>query len=413
MEQNKKIEKALFWNTLSSGLMALQSVGMLMIITRIGTLDDAGIFSFGFSNANLFLHLGRFGMRNYQSSDVLEKHSFRLYRRTRIITVCMMILGCGGFILFSSALNQYTNYKTEMLLLLCLMKAIDAYEDIYHGNYQQHGYLEVAARLLTERIVLSYLVFFADIMAFRDVNHALIVSNLVSVLFVAGETVYVRKRFHLPALGEIGRSGSAKKVLAECLPLFLTAFFAFMISNLPKYAIDFYLSDSEQAVFGFLFAPVLVISILVQSIFQPYISSLAILWNEKEHHEFARAFRRLEIITGGLTVLCLLGVALLGIPILQMVYHVSLAPYRKELLLLMLGGGFYGFSTLYIMGITIIRGQKFIGYMYLLLGFVSGIAAFAFVRMFGMTGAVVSYTALMLLEAAMTLVFFYKRSRAS
>lgn len=409
MSQNNKIVKAFFWNSLSSALMALQSVAMLMIITRIGTLDDAGIFAFGFSNANLFLHLGRFGMRNYQSSDVLEKHSFRLYRKTRIVTVGVMIIGCSGFVLISSRLNHYSEYKTEMLLLLCIMKAIDAYEDIYHGNYQQHGHLDMAGFLLTERILVSFATFMESMLAFRDINYALIISNLVSGLFVVCEILYVRKKIYLPVLGEKDRSDSVKIVLEECMPLFLTAFIAFMILNLPKYAIDFYLNDSEQAVFGFLFAPVLMISLLVNSLFQPYVSELAALWNDNKYHKFAKIFRKLEIVTIGLTIACILGVALLGIPLLQMIYQISLEPYQKELILLMLGGGFYAFSTLYLMGITIIRGQKLIGYMYLLLGFISGIIAFTFVNMLGLRGAVISYITLMFMEAGLTLIIFYRK----
>ena len=307
MKQNRKIVKVFFWNFLSSILMALQSVAMLMIITRIGTLDEAGIFSFGFSNANLFLHLGRFGMRNYQGSDVLEKYSFKLYHRARVITVSMMIIGCSGFVLISSRLNDYSEYKIKMLLLLCMMKAIDAYEDIYHGNYQQHGHLELAARLLTERILISFVTFAVDMMIFVDINHALIISNLISVLFVICEILYVKKKIRLPILKEIGKSDRVNKILAECMPLFFTAFFAFMISNLPKYAIDYYLDDSKQAIFGLLFMPVFMISLLVNSIFQPYISGLAILWNENKYHEFSNMFRKLEIVTVGVTIACIFG----------------------------------------------------------------------------------------------------------
>ncbi len=409
MNEDKKIVRGIFWNSLASGLMALQSVAMLMIITRIGQLDDAGIFAFGFSNANLFLHLGRFGMRNYQSSDVLEKHSFRLYRKTRIVTVCMMIIGCSGFILISSRMNGYSEYKSKMILLLCIMKAIDACEDIYHGNYQQHGCLDLAARLLTERIVISFVVFMVDMMVSKDVNHALVISNFASVLFVACEIFYVKKGSNLPVFGKEDTNDTVKRILAECAPLFLTAFIAFLITNFPKYAIDFYLNDSDQAVFGFLFAPVFMINILVNSIFQPYVPRLAALWNEKKCHSFSKTFRKQEIIVIGLIIVCMFGAALLGIPLLQIIYHVNLEQYRMELMILMLGGGFYAFNTLYTIGITIIRCQKLIGYMYLLLGLFSGIIAFAFVKMLGMMGAVIGYTLLMFMEAGTTMVIFYKK----
>lgn len=295
MNQEKKIVKVFFWNSLASILLALQSVAMLMVIMRIGQLEDAGVFSFGFSNANLFLHLGRFGMRNYQSSDVLEKYSFRLYQKARIITIAVMIVGCSAFTLMSSILSGYTQYKFTMIMLLCVMKAIDAYEDVYHGNYQQHGHIDLAARLQTERIVLSFVVFTIDVIVFRDINQALVMSNLFSIAFLAYEIFYVKRKFEMPAIKKEDKGGTAKIILKECTPLFLIAFIAFLISNFPKYAIDFCLADSDQAIFGFLFMPVFGINVLANSIFQPFVSRLAILWNKKDYHAFSKAFRKQEI----------------------------------------------------------------------------------------------------------------------
>ena len=74
---DKNIERDSFlWNMIGSMLMAFQSVIMLMIFTRVLGLADAGIFTIAFANANLFLNIGKYGMRYFQVSDLERQFSF-------------------------------------------------------------------------------------------------------------------------------------------------------------------------------------------------------------------------------------------------------------------------------------------------------------------------------------------------
>lgn len=55
------------WNMVGSMLTAFQSVILLMILTRTVGLINAGIFTIAYANANLFLNIGKYGMRNFGS----------------------------------------------------------------------------------------------------------------------------------------------------------------------------------------------------------------------------------------------------------------------------------------------------------------------------------------------------------
>ena len=57
-------------NLVSSLVMALQSVIMLIFISNVGTLVDAGVFTFGYANANLLINLGRFGITRLPMQQV-------------------------------------------------------------------------------------------------------------------------------------------------------------------------------------------------------------------------------------------------------------------------------------------------------------------------------------------------------
>ena len=98
-----------------------------------------------------------------------------------------------------------------------------------------------------------------------------------------------------------------------------------------------------------------------------------------------------------ITIICVIGAYLLGVPVLSVLYNTDLAPYKIELLILLLGGGFLGLSGVFNAVITIIRYQKalLIGY-----GIVAILALFLsnfVVQQYEMMGAAILYLSLMVL----------------
>ncbi len=68
-EGKNVLKKAYIWNTAAGTLNALQSVIMLMIITRAVDLAAAGVFTIAYTTGNLLLNLGLYGMRDFLVSD--------------------------------------------------------------------------------------------------------------------------------------------------------------------------------------------------------------------------------------------------------------------------------------------------------------------------------------------------------
>ncbi len=97
--KDQKIERDSFiWNMAGSMLMAFQSVIMLMILTRTLGLKDAGIFTIAYANANLFLTVGKYGMRYFQISDMKGQFSFVNYQMSRVVSsLAMMVTALGNF----------------------------------------------------------------------------------------------------------------------------------------------------------------------------------------------------------------------------------------------------------------------------------------------------------------------------
>ena len=138
----------------------------------------------------------------------------------------------------------------------------------------------------------------------------------------------------------------------------MATFLLFYIGNAPKYAIDAVMDDVAQAQYGYIAMPVFVVGLLAGFIYNPIIASLADDWAEGRRGAFARRFALQTLIIVGITLVCIAGAWLLGVPVLNLLYNTELAPYKTDLLVLLAGGGFLAMATLFTTGLTIIRWQN-------------------------------------------------------
>lgn len=381
------------WNMAGSLIMAFQSVIMLMILTRTLGLVESGIFTIAYANANLFLTIGKYGMRYFQVSDVNDQFSFAEYRLSRAMTSVMMVIVSIAYTLYSAVSNDYTAEKTQVIIWMCLFKTIDAIEDIYHGLYQRQNRLDIASRAMTLRLVISTVVFGAALILLRDLLTAVILATVISgAAFILFTKLTLGEFVTDPGKADIKKTCSLLKV---CFPLFAGSFLSFYIGNAPKYAIDSMLTDELQACYGFIAMPVFVIGLLNNFIFNPMLYHMSVLWNEGKIRQFVLKTLRQTGIVALITIVCIVGAYLLGVPVLSWLYNTDLAPYKNELLILLLGGGFLGLSGLLNAVITIIRYQKSLMWGYAIVAVIALLFSNKVVAAYGMMGAAVLYTMLM------------------
>lgn len=400
MAQARNIERdAYIWNTAAGLLNAFQSVIMLTVLSHMCDAATAGVFTIAYANANLFLNLGKYGVRNFQVSDVSEKYGFSAYHVARIVSVLAMIAFGAAWAIWSSVTVGYSAEKFLVILVMLLFKAIDAYEDVFHGNYQQHGRLDVGARVLTLRMISMIVLYAGLIVVTRDLLVSLSVSTLFTAAFFVVETVWVKRRYSLPrnqtAPSSKPNTSSILSLLKECFPVFLALFLLFYIGNAPKYAIDAVMDDVAQAQYGYIAMPVFVVGLLANFIYNPIIASLSEDWAQGRVKKFARRFALQVLIIAGITVGCIAGAWAIGVPVLNLLYNTELAPYKGDLLILLVGGGFLATATLFTTGLTIIRRQNKLIPGYVAVSIAALVLCNPAVGIGGIHGASLIYLALM------------------
>ena len=397
------------WNMIGSLLNAFQSVIMLMILTRTVNLYEAGLFTIAYANANLFLNIGKYGVRNFQVSDTNRQFSFREYNLTRYITTIAMLIVSVIYVLFAAKFNNYTSEKSMIIIWMCLFKIVDSLEDVYHGLYQQNNRLDIAGKCMTLRMFLTIVVFGACLFVYKSLLTALIISTVFTTVVYIAFTMLTCSEFK-SFYGSIDKNNIIK-LLKNCFPLFLGAFLAFYIGNAPKYAIDSQLNDELQACYGFIAMPVFVIGLLNNFIFNPVIARMSLMWNEGNKKDFFKLFKKQLLIIVALTAICELGAFLLGIPVLSILYNTNLAPYKTELLVLLLGGGFLALSGLLVTVITIMRMQKVLSIGYIIVSVCALVLSPVMVEKFAIMGASVLYLILMFLLCVMFSIPLFAKSK--
>ncbi len=393
------------WNMIGSMFLAFQSVIILMILTRTIGLIQSGIFTIAYANANLFMNIGKYGMRYFQVSDLKEQFTFGDYRNSRFVTCVAAIVVSVVYVVCTSKISQYSSEKTWIILVMCVYKLADAIEDVYWGYYQQKGRLDIGSKALALRIIISILVFLTCVCITKNQLVSLVIATIISYVLMALFILWTRDAF----ITKADYASNPKQVwtlLQVCFPLFLGSFLSFYIGNAPKYAIDAQLSDDLQACYGFIAMPVFVIGLLNNFIFNPVIYKMSEMWRKKEYRTFlGRMLKQIEIIVL-ITLLCVIGAYILGIPVLSLLYNTNLTPYKTELLILLVGGGFLSLSGLLNTMITIIRFQKSVAVGYIIVSLLALVLSNPVVRIYGIRGAAVLYTDLMFLLSLCFVILF-------
>lgn len=389
------------WNTVAGILFALQSTIMLIVLTRVCDVYVAGVFTIAFANANLFMQISNYGMRKFQASDRKGEFSFRSYRASRVATCAAMVAASVAYIAYSSLTLGYSQDKALVMFVMCVFKAIDSFEDVFTGGYQVQDRLDIGARMVTIRLVAISIVFMVVVAVSRDLLVSITCTTISSAAVLAGQIYYVRRKYRLPDRVSPWSMRDVGRLLKTCLSLCVADFLLFYIWNASRYAIDMLMNDAAQAYYGYIAMPVFVVNLLASFVYTPMITSLTDQWHAGEVKEFTTRFVKLFGLIIAITLACVAGAWLIGVPVLNILYNAELAPYLVELLVLVAGGGFLATTTLVTVGITIIRFQRVLVPLY------AGLAVFAFAVSYiavgqgGLTGASWAYFAVM---AASTVV---------
>lgn len=347
-------KSAAIWNTIASAEYSLQSAILLLVVTRVGGLTQAGIFTIAYTVAQMMSTLGSYAMRDFQASDVVGKYKFSTYWTSRMITIFVMLISCMGY----AILGKYAAQEIILIGIFSIYRTVDNIEDVLQGEMQRKFRLDVAAKIMALRILAATAAFAVVYVLSGNLFAAVSALALMAVIAEAVLTVPVLGCFdeiHFRLNGE-----GVLTLLVTCLPLCAGGFLYNYLVNASKYAINRNMPEMYQTLFGILFMPIFVINMLSVFIYKPMIAEMGRLWSEGATHEFAKIVIKQILVIAGLTAVVILGGYVIGLEILGWIYGVELQEYKLLFAILLGFGGIAALNAYFVLVLTIMRRQKVI-----------------------------------------------------
>lgn len=394
---NESKKEGFWWNAIGGGISSGQAAILLVFISHQLEITTAGIVTIAYAVANLFATMTRYGVRNYQVTDVTRKFSFGDYFYSRVLSALLTVGICTVYITWCAVSNGDSISKLVILAEITVLKLIDAVEDVYLGCYQQSGHFCTGSKIMAIRLILSTGVICIMVCAGCGIYFSLFSGICVSLGL---DFYFIHGTFQITqaTIGTINRN-NVRALMGKCLPLCIGTTLSMYIGNVPKYMIDIYMDEKVQAIFGYIMMPVFVVMLLNTFLYQPVIKELGDIWEEKNYERFRKKIILQCLIVCGMTVLIIVGGMAIGLPVLSLIYNVDLTMYRMEFLILLLGGGFYALAYYLNVPITTIRKQKYIAVGYVAAALASVLTGRFFVIRYGMMGAAVLYLSINILLA--------------
>lgn len=386
-----------FWNMCASIVYSFQSAILLFVVTRISGLFVAGIFSISYIVSQTFAVVGSYSMRNYQVSDMKNKYSYGTYIYSRIISTIVMFVTCMVY----SLLEGYTGEKLVLIAILCVYRAVDGYEDVYHGEMQKRNRLDVASRIVTYRIVISSAIFAIGVLCTNNIIFSTALLTISAVLLSWGMNAVA---ISVMDMQQKPQKNQVWKLLFEVAPICIGAFLYSYLVNSPKYAIENILSDDMQTIFNIIFMPVFVINMLSSFVFKPYVARMGIYWNEKKQKEFIKLLLLQVGCVLGITAIVMLAGFILGIPVLEFIYGVDLKQYKLLFMMLLAFGGITALDAFALIVLTVMRLQNIVLASYIVSWIVDVIFMNSLVIKYHMMGAGLVYGMSMVVILLVSLV---------
>ena len=381
------------WNLFGTVSSSLISVVLLLFASRFLDSHNSDIFSIAYALGQQFFVLGYFQIRNMQSTDIQEKYSFISYHNTRIVTIMMMILTSVGYVIFQG----YDLYKSIIILLLVLYRAIDAYSDVFQGYFQQQNRSDLAGKVQFYRSWICIIVFGFSLLLTKSLMISSIVICLINLILtvVLDYRISIRN-FNTKFFPSISKDlSSIFSILRDAFPLFINGFVITYVYNEAKIDIDLLLSkglfpNGIQRDFNVLFMPVFVLSLLF-FVLRPLTTQLSIYWYERKYELF---YKQIYILFTTMTILGVIIIGLgylIGTEILGLVYGISLIEYKIPFVILLTGGILNVLALVIDIVMTIFRKQSYLVIAYITTFIVAKLITMIFVKKDGILGASLSF----------------------
>lgn len=395
------------WNTAGTAVWGFVFPLLTIVSTQLVGAEEAGKFSLAFVVGTLLMIACNYGIRNFQVSDIEEDHSFASYQINRWLCGIVAI----GIGILYTLLHGYDATMTWISLGVYVYKVIDGIADVYEGRLQQADKLYLAGISQTIRSLGVCIVFSLLLFITRSMMVAAIGMGIAAIVSLALLTVPLAlletEKSRGPAVSEIF------SLFASCAPLFLALMLFNLIESMPKFVMEGALPYKNQLYFNALYFPAQAILLSIGFVYKPQLLRLSNIWanpNKRKRFDFIV----LALIGIVIVITALVGafMAAVGVDLLGVFYGLDFERFRTLAYLMVAAGGITAAIDFLYAILTVLRRAGDVTRIYLIGFAASVVLPLVLVNTLGLTGAVVSYVAVMALLLVLLALEYIKIRRS-
>lgn len=397
--KNSSFKKNFIWNLLGTGLNAFNSLFFLIIVTRINGLEKAGVYTIAFSTSCILYAVGLYSGRIYQVTEQNKKISDRDFIFSRICTDIIMIILVSIFCFY----KKYDGSKTFVFFMLTIYKALEAFSDVLYGILQKNDELDIVGKSLFIKSFLSILIFLLVDIISKNMYLSIVSIVVVYILILI---IYDYKKVK-------NKIDYSKKVNKKNIKLILkSGFFTFAISflgmyvlNAPKYAIDIYLAEEIQTIFGIIVMPATVVGLVAQFLIHPFLNKILTLYENLNIKELRKLILKLQLLVIAFGIIAIIIGYFIGTQVLGLIYGLDLSMYKISLAIIIFSATLYTIGTIYSSVLTTMRSTFSQFIIYVIVSINALIISNILTKNINIKGAIISYFIIMTLQACCYTIF--------
>ena len=154
-------------------------------------------------------------MRYYQVSDQNNDYSLIEYTKSRFVTTFAMIITTVAVIYVVAYKSNYSIRKTIIVYLVCFYRIPEAFEDVFQGNLQQNGRMDIASKSLAIRMIISLASYGFSLIVFKDQLIAIAITLATTAVSVIWLLWIVKDEYVIKTYAGLGIEAAAPVVITE------------------------------------------------------------------------------------------------------------------------------------------------------------------------------------------------------
>lgn len=394
------LKKNFIWNSIGSTVNAFISLFLLIIVTRVNGVEDAGIFTFAYSLACLLQVIITYAGRPYQVTERDNKIKDSDFFYTRVTTAILTFFIAIVYVL----IKGYNSYKISIIMLALLYKASDGLSDCFYAVLQKNEQLfKVGISLFIKGILVILSFVLCDLLT-KDLILSLIVVITINIIicyfYDFKNTLKTGFKFHKVNKDKI------IKILVGGFAVFAYTILIQYLVGAQKYTIDSTLETNFQTIYGIIIMPATVIVLISQFLVQPYLTTVNKLIESKNYIKLHLLVLKLSLYVILISLVAVLAAYLIGTQVLSFIYGINLSDYRLALTLIIIGASFFSLSYIIssvMMALRINNRQLFI---YAIVSIVTYFESIFFVNEYQILGASIAYLLSMVFLYVLYILFY-------